>query len=109
MVEPGHKQAIVLAQRWRCVPGLLAAHSLLIVSRCPVRSQASILVVHYDEEAGNYLQSNVTEVLYEGDAVFDQVKVALPGAGQMGWLNAYPELIIHGVAALPDCVYPGKR
>lgn len=64
---------------------------------------------HYDEEAENYLQSNVTEVLYEGDAVFGQMKLALPGTGQMGWLNAYPQVIIHGVAALSDCFYPGKR
>jgi len=55
------------------------------------------------------LQSNVTEVLYEGDAGFGQMKLALHGTGQMGWLNAYPQVMLHGVTALPDCFYPVER
>ena len=109
MMEPGHKQAIVLAPRWCGVPGFVTSHSLPVVSRYPARSQALILVFHYYKEGGNYLQSNSTEGLHEGDAVFGQIKLALPGPGQMGWLNAYLQVIIHGVIDLSECFYPVER
>lgn len=109
MMERGHKQAVVIAQRWYGVPSLLPSHSVPVVSKYPVRSQASILVFQYYEEAGNYLQSNSTEGLHEDDAVFGQIKLALPGPGQMGWLNAYPQVIIHGVIAWSECFYPVER